>query len=130
MAAWTRVPVLSVVPPAVMVRLWSAPSPTCPSQFGKCFADGDRRSHGSRQLGARRHSSVHRVACRASAEGDTATTTESRLNEPITRPTKCPVCHGTVVDTLAKTITMATLWGCALNAKERVRSRAVRHLLT
>jgi len=37
---------------------------------------------------------------------------ESRLNEPITRPSQCPFCNGKIVDTLAKTITVTTLWRC------------------
>jgi hypothetical protein len=46
------------------------------------------------------------------AQGETATMTESRFNDLIARPTRCPFCQGKVVDTLAKTITMATLWRC------------------
>ena len=38
--------------------------------------------------------------------------TQSRSNDQITRPTRCPFCQGRVVDTLAKTITVATLWRC------------------
>jgi ribosomal protein L37AE/L43A len=38
--------------------------------------------------------------------------TESGFNNLVTRPTKCPFCQGKVVDTLAKTITLATLWRC------------------
>ncbi len=38
--------------------------------------------------------------------------TELRWNAPIVRPTQCPFCHGKVVDTLAKSITVATLWRC------------------
>jgi ribosomal protein L37AE/L43A len=38
--------------------------------------------------------------------------TESRWNQPIMRPTKCPFCDGRIVDTIAKTITVTTLWRC------------------
>jgi ribosomal protein L37AE/L43A len=37
---------------------------------------------------------------------------ESRFNEAITRPTTCPFCQGKRLDTLAKTITVTTLWRC------------------
>jgi ribosomal protein L37AE/L43A len=37
---------------------------------------------------------------------------ESRFNKAITRPTMCPFCEGKRVDTLAKTITVTTLWRC------------------
>lgn len=37
---------------------------------------------------------------------------ESRLNAAVVRPTSCPFCHGKVVDTLAKTITVKALWRC------------------
>ena len=37
---------------------------------------------------------------------------ESRFNEVITRPTTCPFCEGKRVDTVAKTITVTTLWRC------------------
>lgn len=37
---------------------------------------------------------------------------EFRFNEAIARPAACPFCQGTRVDTLAKTITVTTLWRC------------------
>ena len=37
---------------------------------------------------------------------------ERRFNEAINRPTACPFCQSKRVDTLAKTITVATLWRC------------------
>jgi ribosomal protein L37AE/L43A len=37
---------------------------------------------------------------------------ELRSNEEISRPTTCPFCEGKRVDTLAKTITVTTLWRC------------------
>jgi hypothetical protein len=37
---------------------------------------------------------------------------ELRFNEPIARPTKCPFCDGKIIDTLAKIITVRTLWRC------------------
>jgi ribosomal protein L37AE/L43A len=37
---------------------------------------------------------------------------DSRLAAPIARPTACPFCQGKRVDTLARTITAATLWRC------------------
>jgi ribosomal protein L37AE/L43A len=46
------------------------------------------------------------------ARWKTPTMAESRFNEAINRPTACPFCQGKRVDTLAKTITVATLWRC------------------
>jgi ribosomal protein L37AE/L43A len=43
---------------------------------------------------------------------ETPTMSGSRLNEVINRPTACPFCQGKRVDTLAKTITVTTLWRC------------------
>lgn len=37
---------------------------------------------------------------------------ESRFNEVVTRPTTCPFCQAKRVDTIAKTITVTTLWRC------------------
>jgi ribosomal protein L37AE/L43A len=37
---------------------------------------------------------------------------QSRFGEAVTRPTTCPFCRGTRVDTIAKTITVKTLWRC------------------
>lgn len=37
---------------------------------------------------------------------------ESRVSEPVTRPTACPFCHGNAVDTFAKFITVTTFWRC------------------
>ncbi len=33
-------------------------------------------------------------------------------NDAITRPTRCPFCQGRVIDTLAKVITVSSLWRC------------------
>jgi hypothetical protein len=46
------------------------------------------------------------------SRGRTATMFDSRFNQPIDRPTACPFCQGKRFDTLAKTITPATLWRC------------------
>jgi transposase-like protein len=37
---------------------------------------------------------------------------ESRHDEPVTRPTMCPFCKSKVIDTLAKVITVNSLWRC------------------
>jgi ribosomal protein L37AE/L43A len=37
---------------------------------------------------------------------------EADLNQAIARPTRCPFCQGTVIDTLAKVITASSLWRC------------------
>jgi ribosomal protein L37AE/L43A len=37
---------------------------------------------------------------------------ESRPSEAVTRPITCPFCQGKRIDTLAKTITVSTLWRC------------------
>ena len=37
---------------------------------------------------------------------------ESQFNEKILRPSKCPFCKSRSVDTLAKEITVRTLWRC------------------
>jgi len=37
---------------------------------------------------------------------------EPRFTDEITRPTKCPFCHGKIIDTLAKVLTVKTLWRC------------------
>lgn len=37
---------------------------------------------------------------------------ESHSGETVIRPTTCPYCEGRVIDTLAKVITVATLWRC------------------
>jgi ribosomal protein L37AE/L43A len=39
-------------------------------------------------------------------------TFKSQFSEAVTRPTTCPFCHGTRVDTIAKIITVRTLWRC------------------
>ena len=39
-------------------------------------------------------------------------TFESRFSEAVTRPTTCPYCLGKRLDTIAKTITVRTLWRC------------------
>lgn len=31
---------------------------------------------------------------------------------PVARPTKCPFCSGKAIDTLAKVITVKTVWRC------------------
>jgi ribosomal protein L37AE/L43A len=37
---------------------------------------------------------------------------EPRNNDSATRPTHCPFCNGTAFETLAKVITVTTLWRC------------------
>ena len=37
---------------------------------------------------------------------------QPRNADSATRPTNCPFCKGTVFDTLAKEITVTTLWRC------------------
>jgi ribosomal protein L37AE/L43A len=37
---------------------------------------------------------------------------ESKFNGAIIRPTTCPFCQGKRIDTLAKAISMTTLWRC------------------
>jgi ribosomal protein L37AE/L43A len=37
---------------------------------------------------------------------------EPRNTDSATRPTMCPFCQGKVFDTLAKVITVTTLWRC------------------
>jgi ribosomal protein L37AE/L43A len=37
---------------------------------------------------------------------------EYRSNDAIDRPTACPFCQGKRVDTLAKEVTLTTLWRC------------------
>jgi ribosomal protein L37AE/L43A len=34
------------------------------------------------------------------------------FTEAVTRPTECPFCKGRAIDTLAKVITVTTLWRC------------------
>jgi hypothetical protein len=34
------------------------------------------------------------------------------FTEAVTRPTGCPFCKGRIIDTLAKVITVTTLWRC------------------
>lgn len=62
-----------------------------------------------------------------------ATMFESRFNEVVERPTACPFCQAKRVDTLAKAITVKTLWRCreceqtwtiASRAAPAVRSRS------
>ena len=37
---------------------------------------------------------------------------ESPVNDRVARPTACPFCKGKIIDTLAKVITVTTLWRC------------------
>ena len=37
---------------------------------------------------------------------------DRRVDQAVPRPTVCPFCKGTRIDTLAKVITTATLWRC------------------
>jgi ribosomal protein L37AE/L43A len=37
---------------------------------------------------------------------------DSPFTEAVTRPTACPFCKGRIVDTLAKVITVTTVWRC------------------
>jgi len=37
---------------------------------------------------------------------------ESHFTDNVARPTECPFCRGTAIDTLAKVYTLATLWRC------------------
>jgi len=37
---------------------------------------------------------------------------DSPSDQTVARPTHCPFCNGTIFDTLAKVITVATLWRC------------------
>ncbi len=43
---------------------------------------------------------------------ETPVTSDSRVNEAIARPIACPFCQGKRIDTLAKTITVTSLWRC------------------
>ena len=36
----------------------------------------------------------------------------SDLTETVTRPTECPFCKGKAIDTLAKVLTVRTMWRC------------------
>ena len=56
---------------------------------------------------------------------------DPQSHDVITRPTTCPFCQGKIIDTLAKTITVTTVWRCrecdetwtiASRAASRVRS--------
>jgi DnaJ-class molecular chaperone len=38
--------------------------------------------------------------------------TDSRVAQPVLRPTQCPFCNGTRFDTLAKVINSMTCWRC------------------
>jgi ribosomal protein L37AE/L43A len=50
---------------------------------------------------------------------------DSQLKNMTARPSKCPFCQGKAFDTLAKTITAATLWRCRqCEATWTVASRA------
>ncbi len=37
---------------------------------------------------------------------------DSQFTGPVTRQTNCPFCKGRIVDTLAKVITVTTMWRC------------------
>jgi ribosomal protein L37AE/L43A len=41
----------------------------------------------------------------------------SESNEVVIRPTLCPFCRNKVIDTLAKVITVTTLWRCRVCEK-------------
>jgi ribosomal protein L37AE/L43A len=37
---------------------------------------------------------------------------DSQLGRAVARPKNCPFCMGQIIDTLAKTISVTTLWRC------------------
>jgi hypothetical protein len=37
---------------------------------------------------------------------------DSKANDVVARPAKCPFCNGKVISTLAKVITVTTFWRC------------------
>lgn len=62
------------------------------------------------------------------SEGTILTMSESRFGEAVTRPTTCPFCRGKCVDTIAKTITVTTLWRCReCEETWTIASRAASH---
>jgi ribosomal protein L37AE/L43A len=55
---------------------------------------------------------VNNATNRDEGKMEDTTMSESRFNEAVNRPTACPFCQGKRLDTLAKTITVTTLWRC------------------
>jgi ribosomal protein L37AE/L43A len=41
-----------------------------------------------------------------------STMPDSNFSAPVTRPTMCPYCKGKIIDTLAKVITVTSVWRC------------------
>lgn len=46
------------------------------------------------------------------SQGKMATMSGPQSDEAVTRPEACPFCQGKRIDTLAKVVTVTTLWRC------------------
>ena len=64
--------------------------------------------------------------CHACTRRETPAMSDSRFNEAIDRPIACPFCQGKRIDTLAKAVTVTTVWRCReCDGTWTIASRAV-----
>lgn len=57
-----------------------------------------------------------------------ATMSEWSSHEVVTRPVVCPFCRSKIIDTLAKVVTLTTLWRCRrCEGTWTIASRAARY---